>query len=311
MQNPYQQPNPSSQPYPYPHTRQDVPPYPVGRPFGAPEPPPDKRKKTTTVVAVCAATVVVATVVVTGVVVLKDEGVGNGRADHGTGGRPSSASASSPAPSGTDARHGSGGVEPTIAGWKAVVSPAHGTAFDVPADWEVDPDISSSGYPDNNNPDKRLVQHAVPAFYKAAWCSIDADGSGLISDFELGSAGVQGVTGAKDTREIAEKVAPLWVYAAFTQPDKNVVTRYRAVDYTTEAGVRGSYVKAYSEGAEKPNKCAGDGQAVVFCFKNSRGDFVAWDIYARTGVPGALSDDLIMRILSTVRLAGDPTDPPP
>nr|WSW41843.1 hypothetical protein OG296_01075 [Streptomyces sp. NBC_01001] len=42
---------------------------------------------------------------------------------------------------------------------------------------------------------------------------------------------------------------------------------------------------------------------------NSKGDFAAWDFYARTGVPGAVGDELIMKILSTVRLAGDPGPP--
>ncbi|MFI6005963.1 hypothetical protein ACIA98_37200 [Streptomyces sp. NPDC051366] len=68
-------------------------------------------------------------------------------------------------------------------------------------------------------------------------------------------------------------------------------------------------VKAHSEGARQTGKCNGEGRSIAFGFKNSKGDFVAWDFYARTGVPGAVGDELIMKILSTVRLAGDPEPP--
>lgn len=46
-------------------------------------------------------------------------------------------------------------------------------------------------------------------------------------------------------------------------------------------------------------------------FKNSRGDLVSWNASGRTGVPGTVDDALIMRVLSTVRLAADPKDPAP
>ncbi|MCX4625806.1 hypothetical protein [Streptomyces sp. NBC_01443] len=36
---------------------------------------------------------------------------------------------------------------------------------------------------------------------------------------------------------------------------------------------------------------------------------MAWDFYARPGAPGAVGDELIMKILSTVHLAGDPGPP--
>lgn len=201
--------------------------------------------------------------------------------------------------------------KPLVAGWKTVVNPAQGTAFDVPPEWEVlSPDVFS-GHTDKKDSDKVLIGHTAPAFYKSKWCSIDADGDGQISDVALASVGTKGAQGAKGTAEIAEKSAPTWVYAAYTQPDKSVVTWDKPVEYTTKSGVRGSYVKARSQGAAQPNRCAGDGQAVVFSFKNSKGNFVAWNFYGRTGVPGAVKDPVIMRVLSTVRLSGDPTDPKP
>lgn len=339
-ENPYRQPGYQQQGQPGPYQQPAVPSHPVGGPLGAPAQPLNhdgnggadggtdggrpsgrnsgKSGKTTTVVAVCAATAVLVAAAVTGVVLLKDDGKGGeggARADDGKGGPSPSApaspsgSAGSDAPSGSVAPSAAATVKPTIAGWKAVVNPAHGTAFDVPPTWEVLSPTMFSGIEDDKDPDKALIGHTAPAFYKSKWCSTDGNGDGQIDDFELASTGTKGAEGAKDTNEIAEKMAPTWVFAVYTQPDKTVVKWDKPVEYTTKSGVKGSYVKAHSEGAKKTNKCTSEGQSIVFGFKNSKGDFVAWDFYGKTGVPGAVDDALIMKILSTVRLAGDPTEP--
>lgn len=296
MHNPYRQPMDGTSGQHQPPHFPPFPPYPeatatpVTVPVPVSAPGTDgggRRRRSTVVIAVCALAAVVAGAAVTGVVLVvrNDED------------RPP-ASAADPS-------------KPLIAGWKTVVNPTHGTAFDVPPQWEVvSPDVFS-GHTDRNDPDKVLIGHTAPAFYKSKWCSIDGNGDGQVTDVRLGNTGTKGASGAKDTAEIAEKSAPTWVYAAYTQPDKSVVTWDEPKQYTTKSGVEGSYVKARSKGAAQPNRCAGDGQAVVFGFKNSRGDLVAWDFYGRTGVPGAVDDALIMRILSTVRLAGDPKEPSP
>ncbi|MBT2541055.1 hypothetical protein J7E99_10135 [Streptomyces sp. ISL-44] len=258
--------------------------------FGPPEwpqePPPQPPKgRRRTVIGICVLTAVAVAAAVTAVVVVrqKDEG---------------------PPPVSDPSK-------PLVAGWKTVVNPEHGTAFDVPPDWEVLAPSVFSGHTDRKDPDKLLIGHTAPAFYKSKWCSIDADGDGRITDVKLGAAGTKGAEGAKDTAEIAEKNAPTWVYAAYAQPDKSLVTWDKPVEYHTKSGVEGTYVKARSAGVKQTNRCAGDGQAIVFGFKNSKGGFVAWNFYGRTGVPGAVGDDLVMRILSTVRLSGDPKERTP
>ncbi|PWK71868.1 hypothetical protein BCL76_10394 [Streptomyces sp. CG 926] len=202
-------------------------------------------------------------------------------------------------------------TRPLVAGWKTVINPTHGTAFDVPPGWEVLEPQVFSGYEDSKDREKVLIGHTAPAFYKSRWCTVDGDGDGSVSDVRLANTGTKGAGGAKDPADIAVKEAPTWVYAAYTQPDKSVVTSDKPVAFTTKSGVKGSYVRARSSGAARTDPCAGDGQAIVFGFRNSRGDLVSWDFYGRTGVPGAVDDALIMRILSTVRLAGDPKDPGP
>lgn len=277
--NPYQFPPPQTPP-------QTPPQAPVQTPSPAPPPAPVvKRRSRAAVAGVGALTAVALAAAVTGAVVLF----------RGDGEDPPAAPAD---PS-----------KPLIAGWKTVVNPKHGTAFDVPPDWEVLAPSVFSGHVDDVDPDKVLIGHTAPAFYKSRWCSIDGDGDGQVTDVRLANTGTKGAVGAKDAAEVAEKSAPTWVYAAYTQPDKSVVKWDKPKEYTTRTGVKGSYVKARSEGAARPDRCAGDGRAVVFGFKNSRGDLVAWDFYGRTGVPGAVNDALVMRIMSTVRLAGEPQDP--
>jgi hypothetical protein len=251
-------------------------------------------------VAVSAATAVAVAAAVTAVFLLRDGGSTDGAAG------PASPAPASGSPSGSASPGAPGTVQPTIKGWKAVVNPAHGTAFDVPADWEVAEPSVFSGFSDEKDPDKPAIGHTAPAFYKKKWCSLDANGDGYVNDIALASTGSKGADGAKTTDEAAEKTATAWAYSAFAAPDKQVVKWDKPVAYTTKAGIKGSYVKARTEGAKKDHKCAGDGWAIAFGFKNSKGDFVAWDFYGRTGVPGAVRDDLVMRILSTVRLAGDP-----
>ncbi|MFF4386188.1 hypothetical protein ACFY0G_05215 [Streptomyces sp. NPDC001552] len=280
MQNPYHQPSHPGGPYPPP-------------PFEPPQGPGGGRRisRRRLVVGICALTALAVAAAATGVVLGVRENRDRTRAA-------AAASAADP-------------TKPLVAGWKTVINPTHGTAFDVPPGWEVLEPQVFSGYEDGKDREKVLIGHTAPAFYKSQWCSIDANGDGQVTDVRLGNVGTKGAGGAKDPADIAVKEAPTWVYAAYTQPDKSVVTADKPVEYTTKSGIRGSYVKARSSGAQRPNRCAGDGQAVVFGFKNSRGDLVSWDFYGRTGVPGAVDEALIMRILSTVRLAGDPKDPGP
>ncbi|MGP3686948.1 hypothetical protein ACTVZO_19940 [Streptomyces sp. IBSNAI002] len=277
MQNPYQQDGFGPPEWPPPQ-----------QPQPQPQPQQPGRARQRTLVGICVLTVAAVAAAVTAVVYVRNGDGGGGR----------EAAPADP-------------TKPLIAGWKTVVNPQHGTAFDVPPDWEVAEPSVFSGYTDRKDPDKVLIGHTAPAFYKSKWCSIDATGDGRIDDVKLASSGTKGAEGAKDTADVAEKSAPTWVYAAHTQPDKSLVTWDKPVEYRTKAGVKGTYVKARSAGATQPNRCAGDGQAVVFGFKNSKGGFVAWDFHGRTGVPGAVRDDLIMRIMSTVRLAGDPKEPEP
>ena len=50
-----------------------------------------------------------------------------------------------------------------------------------------------------------------------------------------------------------------------------------------------------------------DGKAITFGFKNSAGDYVSWILYGAKGVADEVPDATMQKILSTVRLYGEPT----
>ncbi|MEY2246644.1 hypothetical protein AB8A21_27545 [Streptomyces sp. BF23-18] len=330
-QNPYQQPG-YQQPNPYqqrgyqqtshqPAYPQQPAPYgqqPGQQPWGAaahagaPVPPPENGNRTK-VIAVVAATAVVVAAGVTGAVLLgggKDDRAGDGGKDAGP--KPSVSAPKSPgaSSSGSDPRGGAA-ERPTVTGWKVVVNPKWGTAFDVPADWEVASPGTSIGFEKHNAKagDKPLIMMSAPAYFKSKWCTTDGDKDGRAEDTALGAAGTKGASGAKSSDEVAVNQVPWWVFGGYTQPDKKSLTfDKKAEPYTTASGITGSVAWARSRNTPQKGKCASDGKAVTFGFKNSAGDYVAWNLYGATGVKDEIPDATIMKILSTVRLHGDPTE---
>ncbi|MFJ6833963.1 hypothetical protein [Streptomyces sp. NPDC091209] len=316
----YQQPNPYQQPG-YQQTGHQQPgPYgtPPGQqqwgapaPAGAPEPPRGNGNRTK-VIAIAAATAVVVAAGVTGALLLgggKDDKADGG--DNGKDANPSTSATKDPSASPSDGDpRGGAGEQPTIAGWKVVVNPKWGTAFDVPADWEVASPGTSIGFDKTNAKadDKPLIVMSAPAYFKSKWCSSDDDRDGRTEDTALGAAGTKGASGAKSTDEVAVNQVPWWVFGGYTQPDRKSLTfDKQAKPYTTKSGVTGSVAWARSRNTPQKGKCASDGKAVTFGFKNSVGDYVAWNLYGATGVKDEIPDATILKILSTVRLHGDPT----
>ncbi|MEU6251956.1 hypothetical protein [Streptomyces sp. NPDC047043] len=310
--NPYQQPGFQQQPNSYAQQPQWGPPDPAG----APQPPSGGGGNRTKLVAIVAATAVVVAAGVTGFLVLggdKDD-----KADGGSGKKVRQSPSASVSPSDSasaadDNPRGGDTAKATIAGWKVVVNPKWGTAFDVPADWEVDSPGTLIGFEDKSKDagSKPLITMSAPAYYKSKWCTSDDDKDGKTDDTALAAVGTKGADGAKNTDEVAVNQVPWWVFGGYTQPDKKSITFDKtAKKFTTTSGISGSYAWARSKNSPEigKSKCASDGKAISFGFKNSAGDFVAWNLYAATGVKGEVPDTTILKIMSTVRLSGeDPT----
>ncbi|WP_069174187.1 hypothetical protein [Streptomyces griseus] len=327
-QNPYQQPgyhqpNPYQQPG-YQQTGAQQPGYPQGQQPGYPQPNPYQQptapqyavpgppggpqpgdRKKTTVVAVLAATAVVVAAVVTGVVVMnKDDDKGG--SDVADGKKTSPSAKASDAPS-SPVPNPRGGEEaaPSVPGWKVVTNPKWGTQFDVPGDWEVAGTGVFSGFEDVKDPTgPPAAGFTAPAYYKSKWCVDDVDKDGRKEDTGLAGVGTKGAQGAKTTDEAATNEAANWVWAAYAQEDpKEKVKVGKAAPYTTKSGLSGSVVSATATGLAKKNKCDTDGKSTAFSFKNAKGEYATWVLYANAGVDDELPDATVQKILSTVRLA--------
>ncbi|MEU9605817.1 hypothetical protein [Streptomyces sp. NPDC048057] len=322
-QNPYQQPGYPPQPNPYqqpgyqqpnPYQQPTVSQYAVPGPPQPPEPPQENKKKTT-LVAIVAVVAVVATAAVTGVVVLRDDD-GDNHADKGGAAAPSAPPASAfpsepsqptqaPSPSADDNPRGGVTAQPTVAGWKVVVNPKHGTLFDVPPEWELLGAGVSTGFSDEKKGDgSPVVAMSAPAHLKSKWCEADGNGDGKNETWRLASAGTKGGKGAKDTATAASNEAVNWVWAAYAQTEpKGVVRATTAKAYTTRSGLVGSVATATAVGTKKPTKCDTDGKSIAFSFKDAAGEIKSWVLYANTGVKDELPEATIQQVLSTVRLA--------
>ncbi|MGW0390078.1 hypothetical protein ACWDYJ_04090 [Streptomyces sp. NPDC003042] len=320
-QNPYQQqpgqPNPyQQQPQPgfgeqqpgygYPQAGYQTPP-PV-QPWGQPQQPPPPQGGgspfATRTVAIVAAAAVVVTAAATGAFVLTrdDEKIRADDKPAAASSPPAASSAAPPAPSGNP--RAEDGVKPVIPGWKVVINPKYGTAFDVPPEWNVLSSGMSSGFEDEAKTDgSPFVMMSAPAFLKEDWCKVDSDKNGSEETTSLAGTGTKGGQGAKDTAEASRNEAGTWVYAGYGQKQpKEKIKLSDPKEYTTTSGLKGHVSTATATGMAKENKCSSDGKSTAFSFKTANGDFSSWVLYGAAGVPDEVPQATIDKILSSVRL---------
>ncbi|MFJ4628878.1 hypothetical protein [Streptomyces sp. NPDC088847] len=314
----YQQPNPYQQPgYQQPPPYGQQPQWGAPGQAGGPQPPQSPQGggggNRTKLIAIIAATAVVVAAGVTGFLVL-----GGDKDDKADGGKdkasqsPSTSADPSASSSGSDDNpRGNETEKPTIAGWKVVVNQKYGTAFDVPADWQVGKPGTFTFFEDEVKGDgSPYIGFSAPAYLKENWCESDDNKDGTKETSSLASSGTKGEDGAKDTASTARGDAAAFAFGGYTD-QKDSSKKYlkigAAKPYTTTSGVKGSVATSYTTGVPKTGKCSSDGKATTFAFKNSADDFVSWTLYGAKGVSEEIPDATIQKILSTVRLHGDPT----
>ncbi|MFF7310289.1 hypothetical protein [Streptomyces sp. NPDC008137] len=286
LQPGYHQPNPFQQPQ-----TTNVPPQQAGTPV--PPPPPGRRSRTT-IVAVIAAAAVVAAATATVFVLL-----GGSEADRADTDptKESSPQASPDDPRGTDTETA------TVKGWKVVVNPKQGIAFDVPPQWALQSTDWVTYVSENDDPDDTpLIGMRAPAYLKEQWCTSDDDKDGTVEDTPLAVAGSRGNNGARTTEEIAGSDPKTWVYGQFTQPDKTKVKAGAVEPFTTNSGIKGSLGTAWSVGVKKAQKCSTDGKAWTFAFENTQGDLASWSFFGAKSVSDEVPESTVLKIASTVRL---------
>ncbi|MFJ3824032.1 hypothetical protein [Streptomyces nodosus] len=292
--NPYRQPG-YHQPNPY---QPSGPWHPAAPSPGAPTPPPaGGGRDRTKLVAIVAAAAVVVAAGVTGFLLL-----GGGTKDDAG---PEPVRSGSPRTDQDNPRDADPD-RPTVEGWKVVVSPDTGIAFDVPPEWAP----MGTGWvtyvsEDDDPDDKPLIGMRATAYLKQKWCAVDENKDGTPEYTALAAAGSKGNNGAKDTEEIAVLDPKAWVYGMYTQPDRTKVKPGSVESFTTRSGITGSLGSAWSVGVEKTDKCATDGKAWTFAFKDAEGDLVSWSFVGAKGVSDEVPDATVRRIAATVRLHKD------
>ncbi|GGV76803.1 hypothetical protein GCM10010228_42440 [Streptomyces massasporeus] len=291
LQPGYHQPNPFQQPQ-----ASNAPPRQANMPV--PRPPSGGRSRST-IVAVIAAAAVVAAVTATGFVLL-----GSGEDDRaGTGPTETTSPPAPNNPRDTDTETA------TVKGWRVVVNPSQGIAFDVPPQWALQSTSWVTYVSENDDPDDTpLIGMRAPAYLKEQWCTSDEDKSSTVEDTPLAVAGSRGNDGARSTEEIAGSDPRTWVYGQFTQPDKNKVRPGTVEPFTTNSGIKGTLGTAWSMGVKRTQKCATNGKAWTFAFKNSQGDLASWSFFGARGVSDEVPDETVRKIAATVRLYKDPSD---
>ncbi|MFG2983942.1 hypothetical protein ACGFYQ_22265 [Streptomyces sp. NPDC048258] len=318
QQNPYQQqpgqpgqPNPYQQQQPgygYPQPGYQTPP--PTQPWSQPQPPQQPGRggspyQTKTVAIVAAAAVVVAAAA-TGAFVLTRDDKKTNEADDKPSASASAPASSAPAPAGSSANPRAGGdAKPVIPGWKVVLNPKHGTAFDVPPEWNVLGSGMAIGFGDEaKNDGSAAVMMSGPAKLKEDWCKVDADKNGSEESTALAGTGTKGGQGAKDTAEAVRNEAGNWAWAGYAQKAPKGTTKVsEPKEYTTSSGLKGHMATASVTGVPKENKCSSDGKSIAFSFKNANGDFASWILYSAAGVPDEVSKETMEKILSSVRLS--------
>ncbi|MFF3643222.1 hypothetical protein [Streptomyces sp. NPDC002564] len=324
----YQQPNPYQQPgYQAPNPYQQQPGSPMSgagqqgpwsaptAATGAPQAPADggggggrDGGNKVRIVSIATAAAVVVAAGVTGFLLLGDGDGGDGKGTEAGSPAPGSHAPGAAADRTGGERGTDNALKPTIKGWHVVVNPKWGTAFDVPPEWEVQDPGSAIAFEDHKT-GKPLMTMSAPAYLRPKWCTSDDDKDGRTEDHELAAVGTKGAKGAKNTDEVAVNQVGWWVYAGYTQPDKKSFTNdEKAQPYTTKSGIKGSIARAKSTDTPQRGKCATDGKAITFGFKNEAGDYVAWSLYGASGVRDEIPEKTVMKILSTVRTHGDPTE---
>ncbi|UQX00117.1 hypothetical protein [Streptomyces sp. RerS4] len=311
--NPYQQQPPQQgfgqQPgYGYPQAGYQTPPpvQPWGQPQQPPQPPGGRSPYATKTVAIVAASAVVVTAAVTGAFVLtRDDDKGAQANDKPPATAPMTPASSPPADAPSGNPRSGEAPKPVVPGWKVVINTKYGVAYDVPPEWNVNGSGVSLFFEDEAKGDgSPVITMSGTATLKSEWCAVDKDKDGDQEKFSLADTGVKGGQGAKDTAQLATDNTGSWVWAGFAQKEpKGTVKVTEPKEFTTSSGLKGHTVIATAPNVKKEHKCATDGKAVGFGFKNAVGDFASFTLITAAGVKEEVQADVYDKVLSSIRLS--------
>ncbi len=128
-----------------------------------------------------------------------------------------------------------------------MVNPKYGTAFEVPADWEVQRPGVFTFFEDKEKGDgSAYIGFSGASFLKPDYCT--SDNNGYKQSHALAGSGTKGENGAKDTQSIARGNSATFVFGGYTDQSKAAEKYLRigkAKPFTTASGVKGSVATSY------------------------------------------------------------------
>ncbi|MEV4437543.1 hypothetical protein AB0K09_00760 [Streptomyces sp. NPDC049577] len=229
-----------------------------------------------------------------------------GKAKNGSAGAPAQpgGGAGGDGAGGDDAK--APGDRPMVAGWQTQTRQEHSFRFDVPGkadNWKVfDPDTAIS-YTDNGKP---IVVMTGTANYKEGGCASSAnpDSIGEAGKGQLATTGTTGGGTDGDLKTNARNWAGNWgvmAYGGLGHKPQIQITDEKPWKHN---GIDGWTATAKVTVTNRPSPCVPPTAIVKsIAQKMPDGTFHGWVIYADQGVPDALSEAQIDKIMGTVRVA--------
>ncbi|WP_459250537.1 hypothetical protein [Streptomyces youssoufiensis] len=234
----------------------------------------------------------------------------DGGTDDGAKASQSAPATGSPAPASSgasdpDATATPSGDQPVVAGWQTQSRAEHHFRYDVPgkADrWKVIDEDTALSYLDKDG--QPIVVMTGAANYREGGCASSPNPKALgeAGKGQLATVGTTG--GGKDgtLQENARNWAGNWGFAAYGGPDHKPRIEVSQAKPWKRGGIDGYTATAKVTVTHRPSACV-PATAVVHSIaqKLPDGTMHGWVIYADQGVPNALTDAEIKKVMSTVR----------
>ncbi|MFE6778699.1 hypothetical protein [Streptomyces sp. NPDC057702] len=223
----------------------------------------------------------------------------------GSSSQPATDGSSAPASPGAATPAAPAGDKPVVAGWQTQTRAEHHFRYDVPATsarWKLIDQNTALSYTDKDG--EPIVVMTGAANYREGGCASSPNPKALgeAGKGQLATVGTTG--GGKDgtLQENARNWAGNWGFAAYGGPDHKPKIEVSQAKPWNEGGITGFTATAKVTVTHRPSPCV-PATAVVHSIaqKLPDGTMHGWVIYADQGVPNALTDAEIKKVMSTVR----------
>ncbi|MFG3255088.1 hypothetical protein [Streptomyces sp. NPDC048172] len=197
------------------------------------------------------------------------------------------------------------GKEPVVKGWQTQTREKHHFRYDVPPKakkWKVLDQDTSLSYTDKGG--KPIVVMNGAATYREGGCASapNPKAFGEAGKGQLATVGTTGGGKEGSLQENARNWAGNWGFAAYGGEEKKPKVTVSQAKPWKQGGIEGYTATAKVKVTNRPSKCV-PATAVVHSIaqKLPDGTMHGWVIYGDQGVPNALSEAEMKKIMSTVR----------